>query len=438
MKLVKRQVSRKLAPVLVFAGYVVVLHGGRGSGKSWVIAEKLILKAAASKRLILCAREVMVSIEDSVHALLADTIHRLGMEDEFEILKTEIKHRVTGSRFIYAGIKTHPRKVKGLEGVTDLWVEEAEAVSEESWQIVLPTFGRTVPDPQLFVVFNPYSDGDPTTIRFLVNPPEGALVIEVNWWDNPWFPEWLRKQKDDDYRRDPAAARHTWEGKTIEQAGTTEFPMDNMKKCTWHADRFDGKNWYLLVDPSGSKKKLYGDWTVMSPVGLGRDRFVYQGKWVRDKLNLLEKYNMMVNLHEQYRFKAIGYEDSAGGIEIDYFAQKGAETGYRLPIVPLKATKPKVDRIRWLVPLVRELRYLIPQESIYHQLDGVTVDLTQQFLKEMKSFPHIPDTLHDDMLDASSRIMDPDLQAYFPSATPGTMRPSASAKRYDPATGTMV
>ena len=388
--------------------------------------------------MVLCVREVQKSIEDSVHRLLADEIERLGLQDFYTVLSNEIRG-ANGTRFIYAGIKTDPNKVKSTEGVTDLWAEEAENISEQSWKIVLPSIGRTVPDPQIFVTFNPYSEGDPTYVRFLKSPPAGALVIECNWWDNPDFPDFLREQKDDDYRRDPAGARHTWEGKTIEESGTTEFPMEHMKTCIWHADLFQGKNWYLLVDPSGSKKKIHGDWTVMSPIGLGSDRFVYQGKWTRDKFSLLEKYNRMVELHEQYRFKAIGYEDSTGGIEIDYFAQKGSETGYRLPIIPLKATKPKADRIRWLVPLVQERRFLIPQQSMYRQLDGVTVDLTEQFLKEMRSFPHIPDTLHDDMLDASSRIMDPDLQAYYPTSRPtGMIIPKNQGTRYDPASGSRV
>lgn len=412
----------------------MILHGGRGSGKSWVVARRLLLKGRKSKRIILCVREVQKSIEDSVHRLLADEIERLGLGYFYTVLSNEIRGR-NGTRFIYAGIKSDPNKVKSTEGVTDLWAEEAENISEESWRIVLPSVGRTVPDPQIFVTFNPYSEGDPTYIRFLKDPPSGALVIECNWWDNPDFPEFLKMQKDDDYRRDPAAARHVWEGKTIEETGVTEFPMDRLQ--SWFPDHLDGINWYLLVDPSGSKKKENGDWTVMAAVGRGRDRNTYVGEWVRDRFNLLEKYNAMVRLHEKYRFKAIGYEESTGGIELDYFTQKGAETNYRLPIVPLKAVKPKVDRIRWLVPLVQERRLIVPQECPYHQLDGVQIDLTRAFKKEMSSFPHISAALHDDMLDATSRIEDPDLGAYFPSASPDNIRPK-SKLRYDPASGTMI
>jgi phage terminase large subunit-like protein len=429
------RIGRKLSVVLTASNRYVILHGGRGSGKSWVVARRLILKGKASRRLILCVREVQKSLDDSVMKLLTDEIERLGLGWFYTVLSNEIRGQ-NGTRFIFAGVKTDPNKVKSVEGVTDVWVEEAENVSEESWRILLPSIGRTVKDPQIFITFNPYSDGDPTTIRFLQNPPTDSLVIECNWWDNPDFPDYLRELKDDDYARDPGGARHIWEGKTIEEAGTTEFDMTRLKP--WEAERFDGINWYLLVDPSGSKKKENGDWTVMAAVGLGKDRNVYVARWVRDRLNLLEKYSTMVKLHEIFGFKAIGYEDSSGGLEIDYLTQKGGETGYRLPIIPLKATKAKEERIRWLVPLVQEYRLYLPEACMYDQLDGVRIDLTAAFKKEMSAFPHISAALHDDMLDATSRIMDPDLMAMYPTATAGVIQPRRQATRYDPATKKMV
>ncbi len=436
MKVRKLRIGRKLAIVLTATNTYIILHGGRGSGKSWVVARRLLLKGKKSKRLILCVREVQKSMEDSVQQLLADEIERLGLGWFSSVYDAEIRG-LNGTRFIFVGVKTDPKKVKSAEGVTDLWVEEAENVSEKSWTIVLPSIGRTVSDPQVFITFNPYSEADPTTVRFLLNPPEGALVIECNWWDNPDFPEFLRKLKDDDYARDPKGAIHTWEGKTIEEAGTTEFDMTALQH--WDADRLQDINWYLLVDPSGSKKKEFGDYTVMTAAGIGKDRNYYIGEWVRDKFDLDEKWATMVRLHEKYRFKAIGYEDSAGGLEIDYFEREGSRNQYRLPIVPLKNNKAKEERIRWLVPEVRARRLIMPVWCWYTQLDGTRLDLTVAFKKEMASFPHISAALHDDMLDATSRILDPDLGAIPPSSTPQFVpRVSPKQGRYDPATRRVV
>ena len=56
-----------------------VAFGGRGSGKSWTIADALILRSAQQTQRILCAREFQRSIADSVHHLLETQIERLGL-----------------------------------------------------------------------------------------------------------------------------------------------------------------------------------------------------------------------------------------------------------------------------------------------------------------------------------------------------------------------
>jgi len=434
--LLEFEVPEKLEPVMTTDAPFVVVHGGRGAGKSWVVARRLLWKGFERPRRIICAREVQKSLDESVHQLLTDDIDRMGLGWFYEVLATEIRG-LNGTRFTYIGIKTDPNKIKGAENITDLWVEEAENVSEKSWRIALPTIGRGCLDPQVFVVMNPYSEADASYIRWILHPPKNAVVIEVNMDDNPWAPQYLKDQREEAKDRDPAEYLHVWEGKTIEQAGTTEFDMTALQY--WDADRLQDINWYLLVDPSGSKKKEFGDYTVMAAVGVGKDRNYYVGEWVRDKFALDEKWSAMVRLHEKYRFKGIGYEDSAGGLEIDYFEREGSRIQYRLPIIPLKATKAKEERIRWLVPEVRSRRLIMPRDCIYDLLDGARIDLTQAFKKEMASFPHISAALHDDMLDATSRIMDPDLGAIPPSASPMYVpRISAKQGRWEPATRRIV
>jgi len=434
--LLEFHVPEKLEPVMLTDAPFVVVHGGRGGGKSWVVARRLLWKGFERPRRIICAREVQKSLDDSVHQLLTDEIDRMGLGWFYEVLATEIRGQ-NGTRFTYIGIKTDPNKIKGAENITDLWVEEAENVSEKSWRIALPTIGRGCLDPQVFVVMNPYSEADASYIRWILHPPKNAVVIEVNMDDNPWAPQYLKDQRDEAKERDPAEYMHVWEGKTIEQAGTTEFDMTSLQH--WDADRLQDINWYLLVDPSGSKKKEFGDFTVMAAVGMGKDRCLYIGEWVRDKFDLDEKWASMVRLHEKYRFKAIGYEDSAGGLEIDYFEREGSRQQYRLPIIPLKNQKAKEERIRWLVPEVRSRRLIMPVWCWYTQLDGTRLDLTAAFKKEMASFPHISAALHDDMLDATSRILDPDLGVYPPSASPAHVpRISPKKGRWDAAQRKMV
>lgn len=177
----------------------------------------------------------------------------------------------------------------------------------------------------------------------------------------------------------------------------------------------------------------------MTVYGLGADRFNYVAEWVRDKLDLSEKWATMVRLNEKYHFKAIGYEDSSGGLEKDSFDREAAKVGYRLPLVWLSNAKGKDDRIRFnLVPIVKARRLVIPRHCVYRQVDGVTLDLVKAFRKEMSSFPHISASLHDDMLDATSRAHDPELGAVYPNLAVNKAAASHSGKRYDPATRSFV
>ena len=186
-----------------------VAWGGRGGSKSWGFARALLILASQSPKRILCTREYQNSIQESVLKLLADQIDLMGLSKHFTIYKNMIAG-AHGSEFIFAGLKTDPRKIKSMEGVDICWVEEAEAVSEDSWQILIPTI-RT-PNSEIWVSFNPNQETDPTYKRFVVNSPPGAVVQEINWRDNPWFPEELRIEKDYLASVDVEAYEHVWNG----------------------------------------------------------------------------------------------------------------------------------------------------------------------------------------------------------------------------------
>jgi phage terminase large subunit len=186
-----------------------VAYGGRGSGKSWSIAQLLIMQAYTKKTRILCAREIQKSISDSVIQLLADTIERMGLGPFFEVQKTQILAR-NGSRFIFEGLKANITKIKSMEGIDRVWVEEAEKVSQASWQTLIPTI--RAPGSEIWISFNPADEMDPTYQTFILNPPPDSYVVKVNWDDNPWFPETLDKERKHLERLDKDLYDHIWEG----------------------------------------------------------------------------------------------------------------------------------------------------------------------------------------------------------------------------------
>lgn len=170
-----------------------IAHGGRGSAKSWGFARALLIEAARSQQRILCTREVQKSIKDSVHKLLCDQIQALGLGAHFQVLDTEIRG-INGSEFIFAGLSgLTVESIKSYEGIDKVWVEEAQSVSKRSWDILIPTIRKD--GSEIWVTLNPELDTDDTYTRFVMSPPPGAVVVQMNWRDNPWFPSVLESER---------------------------------------------------------------------------------------------------------------------------------------------------------------------------------------------------------------------------------------------------
>jgi phage terminase large subunit len=208
---IRAEFPGKLRPLFRPMRYKV-MHGGRGGGKSWAVARALLLMAADRPLRILCSREVQKSMRDSVHRLLKDQVIALGLTDEFEILDNEIRG-ANGSLFLFTGLQAHTvDSIKSFEGCDIVWIEEAHGVSKKSWDTLIPTIRK--PESEIWMTLNPDMDTDDTYERFIATPSDDTWVCEINWRDNPWFPDVLENERQkaersmlrDDYE-------HIWEGK---------------------------------------------------------------------------------------------------------------------------------------------------------------------------------------------------------------------------------
>jgi phage terminase large subunit len=198
----------KLEGLFKKSRYKVCL-GGRGGAKSWGISRALLILGAKNPLRILCAREFMTSMRDSVHKLLCDQIEALGLSTFYEITQASIRGK-NGTEFSFVGLKNNIANVKSYEGVSICWVEEAQSVSRLSWNVLIPTIRAE--GSEIWVSFNPELETDETYQRFVVNPPEDCITMRVNWYDNPWFPDTLRMEKDALKQRDEEAYNQVWEG----------------------------------------------------------------------------------------------------------------------------------------------------------------------------------------------------------------------------------
>jgi phage terminase large subunit len=169
-----------------------ILKGGRGSAKSWGVAEALVHYTNTYKTRVLCCREVQKSIKESAKKLIEDTIWRYGLQDSYEIQGSIIRHKVTGSEIIFEGLKNDPKKIKSLEGIDIAWVEEAESVSEQSWKNLIPTIRNR--GSEIWITFNPRYTTD-ATWAFIENPRPGTAIETMNFNDNPFFGDELEKER---------------------------------------------------------------------------------------------------------------------------------------------------------------------------------------------------------------------------------------------------
>ena len=131
---------KKLAPLFQACRYKE-LHGGRGGAKSWGVARALLLQGIENPIRILCAREFQNSIKDSVLKLLGDQVDQMGLGHFYDVQTQAIKG-INGTEFAFEGLRQNVTRIKSYEAVDRVWIEEAQTVSKNSWDILIPTIRK--------------------------------------------------------------------------------------------------------------------------------------------------------------------------------------------------------------------------------------------------------------------------------------------------------
>ena len=214
------KVSAKFKPLYLhdqLCKLFYVFHGGRGGGKSWEIADFLLIIGTTAKHRILCCREVQKSIKQSVHKLLSDRIAAMGLSSFYEILETEIRGK-NGTEFSFAGLLNHTvDSVKSFEGATITWIEEAQTVSKHSLDILIPTVIRTA-NPMIIMSLNPRLPQDAVYADYIAKEREDTLVVQVNYTDNPHCPSEIKNLAEAMMNDDFDKYEHVYLGKPKEIA----------------------------------------------------------------------------------------------------------------------------------------------------------------------------------------------------------------------------
>lgn len=224
--------------------------GGRGSAKSHSFAGALVLKASQTPLLVGCFREVQNSIKDSVKKLIDDKIRAYGLTQYFHSLDSEIRGP-GGGGFIFGGLRGDASSIRSKEAIDIAWIEEAQSVSKASLDALIPTIRR--PNSEIWASWNPKHETDPID-RLLRGPdkPPDAIVREINFDQNPYFPDVLRRDMEWDRSRDPDKYAHIWRGGYLKSSEARVFKNYRVEAFDTPDDVtfYFGADWGFSVDPS--------------------------------------------------------------------------------------------------------------------------------------------------------------------------------------------
>lgn len=220
--------------------------------KSWTFARLALLKGLEGPLLFLCARELQSSIKDSVHKLLANQVSKMGLNDFYSVGKSYIRHKFHETEFIFSGLRHNVNEIKSMEGVNYCWVEEADSVSDRSWELLIPTIRAE--KSEIWASFNPNKKDDPVYSRFVLNTPEDCLIKKVGWRDNPYFPATLESERKYCELYNSLSYSHIWEGecREITEAGilSSSFEIDAFSPDHNWDGPYYGADWGFATDPT--------------------------------------------------------------------------------------------------------------------------------------------------------------------------------------------
>lgn len=228
-----------------------IFYGGRGGAKSHSFAEELVKRAAKEPLRILCTREFQSSISDSVHRLISDKINSLGLSEFFTVTQASITS-TAGAQFIFKGLRRSIQEIKSTEGIDICWVEEAQSISNSSWETLIPTIRKEC--SEIWISFNPEAETDPTYQRFVKNTPPGSVKEKVGWEDNPHLPATLEAERIYMLEIDPEAYDHVWGGncRTISDAVIfrNRFEVNTFDDPMPGTRFYYGADWGFSQDPT--------------------------------------------------------------------------------------------------------------------------------------------------------------------------------------------
>ena len=356
------QATAKVRPLYDESIRYVGLAGGRGSSKSWTVADWIITRCQqypGTRGLLV--REYQKSLMQSAKHLIESRLehHKLGTQQGWRVLNESI---VTpgGGILVFQGMQNHTAdSIKSFEGFDFAWVEEAHTLSQFSLDLLRPTIRKK--GSRLIFTWNPRNKRDPVDMMFRgPEPPTNSVYIPLNYNDNPWFPAELEQERLDCLQSQPDQYGHIWLGEYATVIKGAYFVQQ------LSAARAEGRIGRVPFDPLLSVRVACD----IGGTGAKSDAFaMWPSQWIGKEIRVRDYYEAVgqdIATHVNW-LKSKGYTPGRTTIILPHdgrtqdrvhdvsYESAFRAAGYAVEVIPNQgkgAAMARVERVRTLFPAI--------------------------------------------------------------------------------------
>ena len=167
--------------------------GSAGSGKSYTIAQRIIIRCTKEPIRVLVCRRYATTLRNSCFALFKEILTKWKLLPYVKIKETDMSITFpNGSQIIMVGLDTE-EKLLSLTNISTVWVEEAYEVEKSKVEQLNLRMRGTAANQQLILSWNPISKHSWLYDFTVKNPPENSVFIHSTYKDNPFLnPEYVQ------------------------------------------------------------------------------------------------------------------------------------------------------------------------------------------------------------------------------------------------------
>lgn len=263
MSEVQLRLPAKLIPVFSGDARYRGAYGGRGSAKTRTFAKMTavrgyMLAEAGERGTLLCGREYMNSLADSsMEEVKRAILSEPWLASYYDIGEKYIRTKNRRIDYTFAGLRHNLDSLKSRANIHILWADEGENVSAIAWQKIIPTVREN--NSEIWVTWNPEQKGSATDVRFRKQPPDNSKIVQLNYNDNPFFPDVLEQERQNDLKRlDPRTYAWIWEGEYLENSAAQiladKVVIDEFVPSADWDGPYQGLDWGFSQDPTAAVK----------------------------------------------------------------------------------------------------------------------------------------------------------------------------------------